>query len=254
MPHTRFLRGLPLLALVVAFGISRADGLGAQAIIPDSRSSLTGVVRDPSHAALPGLAIVIEDLARRVSYRATTDRQGRFEFRNLPAGNFEAEVEMSGFAGFRQPVVVAGPLVELEIVLVLDTVQETFTVVADAPPPASDVLGRERGDVEPCVAPVDTETQSPIGGLVRAPRMLTRVPPTFPDHLRQAELEGRVRLSARISANGTPADVTVLEASHPDFATAAEEAVRNWTWEEALLNCTPVDVNVVVTVQFVPPR
>lgn len=243
-----------VLALVAAFGTGAADRLAAQAPIPGSSSTLTGVVLDPSHAPLPDLTVVVEDLARRMSYRATTDRQGRFEFRGLPAGDFEAEVTLPGFAEFRQPVLVAGPLVEMEMVLVLDTVEETFTVVAYAPPPSSDVQGRERIDIEPCVPPVDRETQSPIGGLVRPPRMLTRVPPIFPEHLLQAELEGRVRLSARITAAGTPADVAVLDASHPDFAAAAEDALRNWTWEEALLNCMPVDINVTVTVQFVAPR
>ena len=254
MRLSRFPRGLSVLALAVAVGTSRAGQLDAQAPIPESQSVLTGVVFDPSHAPLPDLAVVVEDLARRMSHRATTDREGRFEFRDLPAGNFEAEVTMPGFAQFRQPVVVAGPVVELDVVLALDTVEETFTVVADAPPSDSDVQGRERGEVEPCVPPTDKETQSPIGGLVRPPRMLTRVAPAFPDHLRQAEIEGQVRLTARITDNGMPSDVTVVEASHPDFATAAEDAVRNWTWEGALLNCMPVDINVAVTVQFVPPR
>jgi len=130
----------------------------------------------------------------------------------------------------------------------------SFTVVAGAPPANPSVLGRERGEAEPCVARLDPETQSPIGGQVRPPRMLTRVPPMFPDHLRAADLEGQVRLSARISAGGTLVDVAVLEASHPDFAAAAEDAVRNWTWEEALLNCTPVDVGVTLTVRFEPER
>ena len=254
MRHSPFSRVLSVLVLAVVFGTSGAGQLNAQAPIPNSQSTLTGVVRDPTHAPLPGLAVVLEDLARRASHRATTDREGRFEFRDLPAGDFEVEVTTPGFAVFRQPVLVAGPLVELEAALVLDTVEETFTVVAGAPPPDSDVRGRERGETEPCVVPVDKETQSPIGGLVRPPRMLTRVAPAFPDHLREAELEGQVRLTARISDNGTPADVAILEASHPDFAAAAEEAVRNWTWEEALLNCMPVDINVTVTVQFVPPR
>jgi TonB family protein len=245
---------LALLALIVAFGTSRADRLDAQAAVAASQSTLTGVVRDPTHAPLPGLTVVVEDLARRKSYRATTDRQGRFEFRDLPAGDVEAEVTVPGFAEFRQRVLVAGPLVELEVLLVLDRVEETFTVAADSPPTSSDVLGRERGEVEPCVVPLDSETQSPIGGQVRPPRMLTRVVPAFPEHLRDAELEGQVRLSARISDNGTPADLTILEASHPDYAAAAEDAVRNWTWEEGLLNCTPVDFNVSVTVQFLPQR
>jgi len=254
MPHARITRQLFLLALVVAMGAGGADRLDAQARSPDSRSTLVGVVVDPSHAPLPDVAVVVEDLSRRVTHRATTDRQGRFEITDLPAGEFEAEVAVAGFAVFRESVRVAGPMVEREIVLAIDALEETFTVVAGAGPANPDGLGRERGEVEPCVAPVDPETQSPIGGRVRPPRMLTRVPPAFPDHLREAELEGRVRLSGRISADGTLADVTLLEASHPDFAAAAEEAVRNWTWEEALLNCMPVDVGITVTVQFMPQR
>jgi hypothetical protein len=46
----------------------------------------------------------------------------------------------------------------------------------------------------------------------------------------------------------------VVEASHPDFATAAEDAVRGWTWEQALLNCAPVEVGFRVDVRFVANR
>jgi hypothetical protein len=239
---------------MVALCASGAGQVDAQSAIPGSQSTLAGVVLDPTHAPVLGLEVVVEDRARRMSYRSTTDREGRFEFRDLPAGDFEAEVTLPGFAAFRQPVVVAGPLVELQILLVLDAVRETFTVVAGAPPPDSDVQGRERGEVEPCVVPLDRETLSPIGGLVRPPRMLARVTPSVPEHLRDAELGGEVRLSARITTDGAPAELAVIEASHPDFAAAAEDAVRNWTWEEALLNCMPVDVNVIVTVQFVAPQ
>ena len=72
--------------------------------------------------------------------------------------------------------------------------------------------------------------------------MLTRTAPLFPDHLREEEREGIVRLAARIGADGSLADVSVVEASHPDYAAAAEDAVRGWTWEEPLLNCTPIEV------------
>ena len=106
-------------------------------------------------------------------------------------------------------------MVEREIVLAIDALEETFTVVAGEVPANPDGLGRQRGEVEPCVAPVDPETQSPIGGRVRSPRTLTRVPPAFPDYLREAELEGRVRLSGRVSADGTLADVTVWRRAIP---------------------------------------
>ena len=132
MLHARISRRLSLLALVVAIGAGGADRLDAQARSPDSRSTLVGVVVDPSHAPLPDVAVVVEDLSRRVTHRATTDRQGRFEITDLPAGEFEAEVAVAGFAVFREPVRVAGPLVEREIVLAIDALEETFTVVAGA--------------------------------------------------------------------------------------------------------------------------
>ena len=247
-------RALPLLAMVAALGAAGPGRLAAQSQIPESRSALSGRLLDTSHTALPGVAVVLEDLARRMTYRATTDGQGRFEIGNLPAGDYEAEVEVPGFTVFRETLLVAGPLVEREIVLAVSALEETFTVVAGAAPAGGELPGRERTETEPCVARVDPETQSPIGGQIRPPRMLTRTAPTFPEHLREADVEGSVRLSARITAEGSLADVTVLEASHPDFAAAAEDAVRTWTWEETLLNCTPVDVGITVTLRFLPQR
>ena len=254
MPLTRLSPGLPLLVLVAVFAAGHVHRLDAQAAIPESRSTLTGVLADPSHAPMPGIAVALEDLARRRTYRATTDRQGRFELKDLPAGDYEAEVVVPGFAAFRQPVLVAGPLIEREIVLAVGAVEETFTVVAGAPRADAAFQRRERGEPEPCVARVDDQTQSPVGGQLRPPRMLTRTAPLFPDHLREEEREGIVRLAARIGVDGSLADVSVVEASHPDYATAAEDAVRGWTWEEALLNCTPVDIGVAITLRFVPQR
>jgi TonB family protein len=254
MPLTRLSPGLPLLVLVALFAGGRVHRLDAQTAIPQSRSTLTGVLVDPSHASMPGIAVALEDLARRRTYRATTDREGRFELKDLPAGDYEAEVVVPGFAVFREPVLLAGPLIEREIVLAVGAVEETFTVVAGAPRADADGQRRERGEPEPCVARVDEQTQSPVGGQLRPPRMLTRTAPVFPDHLREEEREGVVRLAARIGADGSLADVSVVEASHPDYATAAEDALRGWTWEEPLLNCTPIEVEVRITVRFVPQR
>jgi hypothetical protein len=254
MPLTRLSPGLLFLAVVAVLAAGRVHRLDAQAAIPQSQSTLTGVLVDPSHASVPGIVVALEDLSRRRTYRATTDRQGRFELKDLPAGDYEAEVVVPGFAVFREPVRLAGPLVEREIVLAVGPLEETLTVVAGETRADSVGQRRERGEPEPCVARVDQETQSPVGGQLRPPHMLTRTAPVFPDHLREEEREGIVRLAALIGTDGTVADVSVVEASHPDYATAAEDAVRGWTWEEPLLNCTPIEVGVTVTVRFVPQR
>jgi protein TonB len=69
--------------------------------------------------------------------------------------------------------------------------------------------------------------------------------------MREAGLEGHVPLEAFIAADGTVASVRVLSAQvHPDFARAAEDAVRRWAFTPTLLNGTAVEVRMEVSVQF----
>ncbi len=238
--------------LVGPLGADRAHLLAAQAIIPGSLSNLSGIVVDATHAPVPGVTVVLEDLGRRVTRRFQTDVRGRFDAVDLPAGDYEMEVAMVGFALFREPVLLAGPLVERQIVLAVEPLEETITVGDGAGRPGSDV--RREPAPEPCVVPTDDTTLSPIGGRLRPPRMLRRTTPVFPEHLQQDGVDGTVRLEGRIDESGAIGSLVVAEASHPDFAAAAEDAVRDWTWEQTLLNCTPVEVGITVHVRFVPER
>jgi len=236
------------LAALLALGTGRV--LDAQAAIPGSLSSLTGVVVDATHAPVPNVAVVVEDLGRRVTHRYRTDVQGRFDAMDLPAGDYEVEIAVPGFALFREPVLLAGPLVDREIVLVVETLEETITVGGDGGDQPGSAVSREPATA-PCMVPTDATTLSPIGGHLRPPRMLSRTTPFFPEHLRQDGVDGTVRLEGRIDQSGAVGSLDVVEASHPDLALAAEDAVRGWTWEQALLNCTPVEVGFTVDVRFV---
>jgi protein TonB len=42
----------------------------------------------------------------------------------------------------------------------------------------------------------------------------------------------------------------VLSAPHPDLATAATDAVRQWTYEPTLLNGSPIEVITKINVNF----
>ena len=237
--------------LVALIATGTGGVLRAQDVIPVSLSTLAGVVVDATHAPVPNVAVVVEDLGRRLTHRYRTDGQGRFDAVDLPAGEYEVEISMPGFALFREPVLLAGPLVDREIVLAVETLEETTTIGGVGGDQPGSVVSRE-ASTEPCEVPTDPTTLSPVGGRLRQPRMLSRTTPVFPEHLQQDGVAGTVRLEGRIDTNGAMDALVVVESTHPDFATAAEEAVRVWTWEQTLLNCTPVEIPVTVHVRFVP--
>lgn len=213
-------------------------------------ATITGVVVDATHAAMPRVAVTFEDVERQVTQRVVSDGRGRFSVEALPPGTYVVEAGVRGFAPYSERIAVTGPA-QREIVLQPAEVSEAITVTPGDIPRARDV--RARGVASPCTTPIDPETQSSVGGQLQLPRMLVRPQPRFPEHLKDAAVDGRVLLRGRIGADGRIADVQVVDGAHPDFAAAAEEAVREWTWEEARLNCEPVEIGVAITVQFVVP-
>jgi TonB family protein len=58
-------------------------------------------------------------------------------------------------------------------------------------------------------------------------------------------------MEALIGTDGTVRDVRVLSSPHPDLDRAATDAVRQWEFTPTILNCTPVDVRMNITANFV---
>ena len=67
-----------------------------------------------------------------------------------------------------------------------------------------------------------------MGGDVRAPLLLERVEPDYPEAARRARLEGTVILEATITASGEVQQVRVVKALNPLLDEAAVRAVRGW--------------------------
>jgi TonB family protein len=233
------------LCFVAPSALSAQDVAGSTTV-----ATVTGAVVDVTHAPMARVAVTFEDEDRQLTHRFVTDGQGRLPAIPLPPGTYLVEARVRGFAPYAERLVVAAPTVEREIVLEPDEITESLTVVGGEASQPGDV--RTRGPEDACELPIDADTRSPIGGQLRPPRMLAHPRPRYPEHLRVADLDGRVQLRGRIGIDGRLADVQVVEGAHPDFAAAAEDAVRQWTWEEARLNCEPVEISVTISVQFVP--
>jgi outer membrane biosynthesis protein TonB len=72
------------------------------------------------------------------------------------------------------------------------------------------------------------------------------VNPVYP----QGSAAGIVRLDTLIGTDGFVKDLTVTSSTAPALALAAENAVRQWQFDETLLNCVPVEVRMSVVVEF----
>jgi TonB family protein len=61
-------------------------------------------------------------------------------------------------------------------------------------------------------------------------------------------------MEALVGTDGTVREVRVLSSPHPDLERAAVDAVKAWEFTTTILNCTPVDVRMHVTANFVARR
>jgi protein TonB len=89
-----------------------------------------------------------------------------------------------------------------------------------------------------------------VGGDVKAPQLMQKIEPTYPEAARKARMEGVVILEAIITANGNVEDVKVLKSVNPLLDASAVRAVSQWRYRPATLNGRAVRVYLTVTVTF----
>ena len=88
-----------------------------------------------------------------------------------------------------------------------------------------------------------------IGGNVQRAKLVSQPKPAYPPLAKQARISGVVHLQAIISKDGTVQDLKV-ESGHPLLVPAAIEAVKNWVYQQTLLNGEPVEVSTQIDVNF----
>ncbi len=69
-----------------------------------AQTSVSGTVKDQNGGVVTGATVTIQHPESRVGLTTTTDRDGEFSFKGLPAGNYNLRVLAHGFAVFEQTV------------------------------------------------------------------------------------------------------------------------------------------------------
>jgi protein TonB len=97
--------------------------------------------------------------------------------------------------------------------------------------------------------PPPARTPVRIGGQIKAPALLHRVEPVYPEIAAVARLSGIVILEALVSTDGCVESVKVLRSRHQLLDSASIEAVKQWQYSPLVLNgiATPFVLTVTFT-------
>ena len=89
-----------------------------------------------------------------------------------------------------------------------------------------------------------------IAGEVKAPVLIHRVEPVYPEIMRRSGLTATVVLECVIDKNGRVRDARVVSGSMPPFNDAVTKAVEQWRYRPGSMRGEAVEVYLNVTVRF----
>ena len=231
------LANLAVLCLLLPLAALRLPG-------QNSAGKFTGTVLDISDAVVPNATIIMTNQKANTIDMTTSNAEGNFVFKALPAGQYDMKIVKPGFAVYRAPQIVleSGRDFALTAKLEVGSLSETVDVSAEG-------SGKTATSTE--TASESKPTRIRIGGNVEAAKVIGKVQPVYPESARAAGIQGSVVLHAIVSMDGRPLQLQVLNSQiDPDLARAAVEAVSQWRYQSTLLNGEPVEVDTVITVNF----
>jgi TonB family protein len=101
----------------------------------------------------------------------------------------------------------------------------------------------------PAAPALQPEGVAKVGGIVKEPRLLSRVMPEYPLVAKQAGIQGDVVVKTTIDLKGDPVNLQVV--SGPAMLRGpALAALRRWKYEPSTLNGQPIAVQMLVTIKF----
>lgn len=207
----------------------------------DLSGKFTGSVHDPSGSGVRNATIIMSNAKTNFIQMTTTNVDGEFSFKSLPAGEYELKAQKRGFEEYRAPQILEpGREASLSITLKVGSLMEEVEVVPQGtvkPLPESQSAGRP--------------SRLRVGGDIEAAKLVTKVQPVYPHSAKAAGIQGTVILHAVIGMDGRPLSMRVMnQDADPELARASVEAVSHWRYEPTLLNGEPIEIDTTIEVRF----
>src|SRR5579872_152247 len=125
-------------------GLSRSSGILRRKVVSGGvmcvfgqtdTATITGIVTDPSGAAVPGAAVEATDRATGLKYRETTNASGVYSVTALPVGVYNLSVTRPGFQTIERSEVAlhAGDRARIDLQLQVGAVTQVMQVTSQTP-------------------------------------------------------------------------------------------------------------------------
>jgi TonB family protein len=202
----------------------------------------SGTIHDPSRTGVANATVIMSNHETNTMDMTTTDREGNFTFKPLPAGNYELQVLKPGFETYRVPQVSLDAGRDFS---------ESFTLQVGAITEHVMVVPENSTKSVPVEATSGKPSRLSVGGTVQAAKLTSRTIPVYPESAKSAGISGTVVLHAVVGMDGKLLSLRVMNGQvDPDLARSAVEAVSQWRYTPTLLNGEPIEVDTTVTVVY----
>ena len=209
-------------------------------------SAPSGMVVDPMDRPLADAVVRLSAIANNEqAYETRTDANGAFKFNAVTPGDYMLSIRYPGFSSSRQRVQLRAGEFTFTLKAQVGTLQETISVRAGAT--GSTATSRSEQSAPVPEAPSCSATGA---GELTPPMKIRDVRPRYKQAWVDAGIEGTILMQARIGRDGYVRSVNALSPTNPELEDEAVAAVSQWRFSPTYLNCSPIEVEMYVTVSF----
>src|SRR5262245_35643377 len=167
----RALRKFSLLAVLSLLFLLCAFEFPVSTSAQEVTGNILGTVRDPTGSAVPAATVIVTNIDRGWSNRATSDASGAYQINLLPIGRYTIVIEATGFKRLTMSDIVlnANDKIRVDPILEVGDVLQQVTVSAEAT-----TVQTQEGAVGETMGSRQV-TDTPLNG-----RQMTRLVPLLP--------------------------------------------------------------------------